>query len=158
MRHLCRRFAIKANRLPRAFVPQHGDGTFLRASERKPNSAGPYTVLGIETSCDDTGVAIVSSNGDILGEALASQASLHHDWGGVNLDVAREAHATALDRVIAQAVSCAGMHSVAEVDAIAVTVGPGLEVCLRIGCEAAKSLALAHNKPFVAVHHLEAQM
>ena len=155
LRPLCRRLAIKANRLPRAFVPLRGDGTFLRASDRMPTTA-PYTVLGIETSCDDTGVAIVSSDGKVLGEARASQAALHDEWGGVNLDVARDAHMDALDRVIAQAISCAGMDSVAGVDAIAVTVGPGLEVCLRVGCEAAKSLALAHDKPFVGVHHLEA--
>ena len=60
-------------------------------------------MLGIETSCDDTGVAIVTSEGEILGEALASQAALHEEWGGVVPGIARDAHAEALDRVVAQA-------------------------------------------------------
>jgi len=115
-------------------------------------------VLGIETSCDDTGVAIVSSEGAILGEALASQAALHEEWGGVVPNLAKNAHEEALDRVVAEALSKAGMNSVADVDAVAVTVGPGLEICLRVGCEGAKALAIEHDKPFVGVHHLEAHV
>ena len=85
-------------------------------------------------SCDDTGVAVVRSDGTILGEALASQAELHEEWGGVMPSVARDAHAEALERTAAEALDRAGMSSAAEVDAIAVTVGPGLEICLRVGC------------------------
>ena len=65
--------------------------------------AEPFTVLGIETSCDDTGVAIVRSDGTILGEAVASQAALHEVYGGVMPSVARDAHVEALDRTIALA-------------------------------------------------------
>lgn len=115
-------------------------------------------MLGIETSCDDTGVAIVTSEGEILGEALASQAALHEEWGGVVPGIARDAHAEALDRVVAQALERANMGSVDEVDAVGVTVGPGLEICLRVGTEGAKALAAAHSKPFVGVHHLEAHV
>ena len=133
------------------------DTEFLQESTRAPLSQ-PFTVLGIETSCDDTGVAILSSDGTILGEAIASQAALHEEWGGVVPGLARDAHAAALDRVVEEALSDAGMASVSEVDAIAVTVGPGLEICLRVGCEGAKALALKYDKPFVGVHHLEAHV
>ena len=118
----------------------------------------PFTVLGIETSCDDTGVAVVRSDGLILGEALTSQAALHEEWGGVVPGIARDAHEQALGATIELAVARAGLSSVADVDAVAVTAGPGLEICLRVGAEAAKALAAAHSKPFVAVHHLEAHV
>ena len=114
-----------------------------------------FTVLGIETSCDDTGVAVVRSDGVILGEALASQYKIHEAWGGVVPGLARDAHASVIDQMVEEALQKAGMASVAEVDAVGVTVGPGLEICLRVGCEKGKELAGAANKPFVAVHHLE---
>ena len=72
--------------------------------------------------------------------------------------IARDAHVAALAGTIELALSRSGLSSVAEVDAVAVTVGPGLEICLRIGCEEAKRLAAEHQKPFVAVHHLEAHV
>ena len=134
------------------------DVAFLRESARVPAAGAPFTVLGIETSCDDTGVAVVSSDGNILGEALASQAALHEEWGGVVPGLARDAHVEALDRTIDEALARAGMTTAAEVDAVAVTVGPGLEICLRVGTEGAKALALKHDKPFVGVHHLEAHV
>ncbi len=135
-------------------------GDFLLAGSLPiPGSDGaPFTVLGIETSCDDTGVAVVRSDGTILGEALASQAALHEEWGGVVPGIARDAHTAALDNTVAEALARAGMASAAEVDAVAVTVGPGLEICLRVGCEGAKALAVRHGKPFVGVHHLEAHV
>lgn len=126
-------------------------------SEREPLPE-LFSVLGIETSCDDTGVAVVRSDGVVLGEAVASQASLHEAWGGVVPGLARDAHAQALDGTVQLALQRAGLSSVEEVDAVAVTVGPGLEICLRVGCEEAKRLALAHDKPFAAVHHLEAHV
>jgi len=118
----------------------------------------PFTVLGIETSCDDTGVAVVRSDGVVLGEAIASQAALHEEFGGVFPTVARDAHKAELGRVIELALERADLSSVADVDAVAVTVGPGLEICLRVGCEQAKALAIEHDKPFVGVHHLEAHL
>ncbi|CAM9762306.1 unnamed protein product [Heterosigma akashiwo] len=121
-----------------------------------PDLSRPFTVLGIETSCDDTGAAVVRSDGRILGEALASQAKIHAEWGGVVPGLAMKSHQQEIDRVVAAALARAGLASAAEVDAVAVTAGPGLEICLRVGCEAAKALALEHGKPFVAVHHLEA--
>ena len=133
--------------------------SFIRESSvALPDLERPFCVLGIETSCDDTGVAVVRSDGTILGEALASQAALHEEFGGVMPSVARDAHAENLERVTAEALRRAGLGSVADVDAVAVTVGPGLEICLRVGCESAKALAMQHAKPFIAVHHLEAHV
>ena len=94
------------------------------AASGLPPQDKPFTVLGIETSCDDTGVAVVRSDGTILGEALASQAALHEEFGGVMPGVARDAHAEALDRVTAEALKRAGLASVADVDAVAVVGAP----------------------------------
>ena len=135
-----------------------GKGFLTRTDADARFASAPFTVLGIETSCDDTGAAIVRSDGTILGEALASQAALHEEWGGVVPGLARDAHSKAFEGVVAEALRRANMSSVEEVDAVGVTVGPGLEICLRVGCEGAKELALAHDKPFVAVHHLEAHV
>ncbi len=131
---------------------------FVQGASGLPDFVGKphFTVLGIETSCDDTGVAVVRSDGVILGEALASQYQIHEQWGGVVPGLARDAHASVIDAMVEQALHNAGLASTAEVDAVGVTVGPGLEICLRVGCETAKALAVAHAKPFVAVHHLEA--
>ena len=144
--------------LPKSIDDGKSAQTFLRPVKLHVPPTPTFTVLGIETSCDDTGVAIVRSDGTILGEALASQAALHEEWGGVVPGLARDAHAEALDRVVTEALKNANMSSVAEVDAVGVTVGPGLEICLRVGTEGAKALALKHNKPFVGVHHLEAHV
>lgn len=132
--------------------------TTFRAESGLPDRTRRFTVLGIESSCDDTGAAVVRSDGVILGEALAKQDEIHERWGGVVPGLARDAHVAAMDRVIDQALTRAGLSSVAQVDAIAVTVGPGLEICLRVGCETAVQLARQHGKPFVGVHHLEAHI
>ena len=123
-----------------------------------PDRTKLFTVLGIESSCDDTGAAIVRSDGVILGEALAKQHEIHEPWGGVVPGLARDAHVQAMDQVVENALRNAGLKSVDEVDAIAVTVGPGLEICLRVGCQKALQLAETFNKPFVGVHHLEAHI
>lgn len=114
-----------------------------------------FTVLGIETSCDDTGAAVVRSDGAILGEALASQHEIHESYGGVVPGLARDAHERNLGAVVEAALKQAGMAA-RDVDAVAVTVGPGLEICLRVGAAFARAFALKYTKPFVAVHHLEA--
>ncbi|CAM9811481.1 unnamed protein product, partial [Discosporangium mesarthrocarpum] len=84
-------------------------------------SSGPFTVLGIETSCDDTGAAVIRSDGVILGEALVGQSKIHEQWGGVVPGLARDAHALCMDKVVKEALGKAGMTSAAEVDAIAAT-------------------------------------
>ena len=117
----------------------------------------PFTVLGIESSCDDTGAAVVRSDGVILGEALASQSHIHEEWGGIVPGLAKSAHEENIDRVIDDALKKAET-TLEEIDAIGVTVGPGLELCLRVGSEKARQLATDFNKPFVGVHHLEAHI
>jgi N6-L-threonylcarbamoyladenine synthase len=128
------------------------------AASGLPNRTRPFTVLGIESSCDDTGAAIVRSDGVILGEALASQGDIHEPWGGVVPGLARDAHVEAIDKIIQLALERAGLESVQEVDAIGATVGPGLEICLRVGATKARELARTYQKPFVGVHHLEAHI
>jgi N6-L-threonylcarbamoyladenine synthase len=100
--------------------------------------------------------AIVRSDGTILGECLASQHSIHEQWGGVVPNLAKSAHEDNIDRVIQSALDKSGM-TIEDVDAIGVTVGPGLEICLRVGCERAKELAAMYGKPFVGVHHVSLQ-
>ncbi|EWM29415.1 Peptidase M22, O-sialoglycoprotein peptidase [Nannochloropsis gaditana] len=139
--------------------PSFSADNFVQAASGLPTTSPEdpvFTVLGIETSCDDTGVAVVRSDGVILGEALASQYKIHEQWGGVVPGLARDAHASVIDSMVEEALKKAGMASVAEVGAVGVTVGPGLEICLRVGTETAKALATTFHKPFVAVHHLEA--
>jgi tRNA A37 threonylcarbamoyltransferase TsaD len=116
----------------------------------------PYLVLGIESSCDDTGVAVVSSDGRILSNVVYSQNSIHNKFGGVVPSLAMEAHKENIVIAIERAISEAGLVSVQDIDAIAVTKGPGLEICLRIGLRQAQALAGNYNRPFVTVHHHEA--
>ena len=92
-----------------------------------------------------------------MGEAIASQVEVHEGYGGIVPGLARQAHEDNIQPTIDAALSMAGMQA-GDVDAVAVTVGPGLEICLRVGCEKAKDIAIANKKPFVAVHHLEAHI
>jgi N6-L-threonylcarbamoyladenine synthase len=119
-------------------------------------------VLGIETSCDETAAAIVSSvaDGDRAGSAriessiVLSQTDAHRAFGGVVPEIAARAHVEALDAVIAAALDEAGI-ALADVDAIAATAGPGLMGGLIVGLTTGKALALATDKPFLAINHLE---
>ena len=112
-------------------------------------------ILGIETSCDDTGAAVVTGDGRVLGEAKTSQDAIHAPWGGVVPNLAQEAHKAAIDDVVATALRNAGVGA-SRLDAVAVTVGPGLSMCLRVGVVAAQDVCAAHNIPIVPVHHMEA--
>jgi len=129
----------------------------VQALSGLPDMSKPFTVLGIESSCDDTGAAVVRSDGTILGESLASQHTIHERFGGVVPGLARDAHVAAIDGVVDGALRAAGL-TMADVDAIGATVGPGLEICLRVGCDAGTELAVRYGKPFVGVHHLEAHV
>lgn len=119
-------------------------------------SKWPYLVLGIETSCDDTGVAIVSSDGHILSNFVYSQYSMHENFGGIVPGVAMEAHKKNIDKAIEDALNGARLESLHDVDAVAVTRGPGLEICLRVGLRKAQDIVRNFSKPLVTVHHLEA--
>ena len=125
----------------------------------KPQSARPLTVLGIETSCDETAASVVRGAppgpGAILSNVVLGQASAHRPYGGVVPEIAARAHVEMLDGVIAQALDESGV-SLADVDAIAATAGPGLIGGVMVGLVSAKALALATGKPLIAVNHLEA--
>lgn len=129
-------------------------GSTPAAAAVAADSHRPLLVLGIESSCDDTGVAVVSSDGRVLGEALATQAELHAPWGGVVPSIAQAAHREAIDRVVDQALAAAGV-SASQLDAVAVTVGPGLSLCLDVGVRKAREVSRQANVPLVPVHHME---
>jgi N6-L-threonylcarbamoyladenine synthase len=139
------------------YQPGGPNGDTFQSKSGLPDLNTNFVVLGIESSCDDTGAAVVRSDGKILGEALASQAEIHEEWGGVVPGLAKNAHEENIDQVIELALKNANM-TMSEVDAIGVTVGPGLEICLRVGCNRARELAMEHEKPFVGIHHLEAHI
>ncbi|GMH37238.1 hypothetical protein BSKO_05111 [Bryopsis sp. KO-2023] len=129
-----------------------GNHGFKEAERRDPT--GPI-ILGIESSCDDTGVAIVNSDGRILGEALATQVEVHAPWGGVVPDLARQAHQAAIDGLVKRVVGESGIDP-RELSGVAVTIGPGLSLCLKVGALKARSFAYEHSLPLVPVHHMEA--
>mmetsp|Transcript_10527 Transcript_10527/g.33653 ORF Transcript_10527/g.33653 Transcript_10527/m.33653 type:complete len:444 (-) Transcript_10527:102-1433(-) len=120
-----------------------------------PDLSRPFTVLGIETSCDDTAVGVVRSDGIVLADAARSQYEVHAQYGGVVPGLAKAAHEAAIDDVVDRALEEAGL-SLSDVDAVAATVGPGLEICLRVGARKGVQLATEADKPFVGCHHLEA--
>jgi N6-L-threonylcarbamoyladenine synthase len=111
-------------------------------------------VLGIETSCDETAVAVVEDGRHVRSNLIASQEHLHEKFGGVVPEVASRAHLENINPLITEALVEAGMW-VAEVDAVAVTVGPGLVGALLVGIACAKAVAMALGVPFVGVNHLE---
>ncbi len=113
-------------------------------------------VLGIESSCDETGVGIVRGT-TLLAHAVASSVEEHVRFGGVVPEVASRAHLEAMVPTLEQAYAQAGLD-VRDVDAIAVTSGPGLTGALLVGVAAAKALALAHDKPLYGVNHLAAHV
>ncbi len=113
-------------------------------------------VLGIETSCDETGVGIVRGN-ELLADAVASSVEEHARFGGVVPEVASRAHLEAMVPTIERACETAGVKPY-DVDAVAVTSGPGLAGALLVGVAAAKALALALGKPIYGVNHLAAHV
>ena len=119
----------------------------------------PFTVLGLETSCDETAAAIVRGSapgpGEVLSNVVFSQLEEHRPYGGVVPEIAARAHIEALDAVIEQALAEA-QCGLADLDAIAATAGPGLIGGVMVGLTTGKALALASGKKLIAVNHLEA--
>jgi N6-L-threonylcarbamoyladenine synthase len=113
-------------------------------------------VLGIETSCDETGVGIVRGS-ELLADALASSVEEHARFGGVVPEIASRAHLEAMLPTVRRALDTAGLR-LTDVDAIAVTAGPGLAGALLVGVAAAKAYALALDKPLYGVNHLAAHV
>jgi N6-L-threonylcarbamoyladenine synthase len=122
-------------------------------------SVRTFTVLGLETSCDETAAAVVRGRapgpGEILSNVVLSQIEEHRPYGGVVPEIAARAHVEALDFVIEDALTEAKLN-LSQVDAIAATAGPGLIGGVMVGLTTAKALALAAGKPLIAINHLEA--
>ncbi len=114
-------------------------------------------VLGIETSCDETGVAVVTDDRQVLSHLVLSQLKDHEIFGGVVPEIAARAHLTHLDRLMQAAMQDAGV-TFADLDGVAATSGPGLIGGVMVGMMAAKAVALVHKKPFLGVNHLEAHV
>jgi N6-L-threonylcarbamoyladenine synthase len=115
-------------------------------------SAGP--VLAIETSCDETAVAVLSPDGDVLAERVLSQFADHAPFGGVVPEIAARAHLSHLPAMVAGVLDAAGLRP-ADLAAVAATTGPGLIGGLLVGAGFGKGLALSAGCPFIAVNHLE---
>ena len=114
-------------------------------------------ILGIESSCDETAVAIVEDGRKLLSNVIQTQIDIHAQYGGVVPEVAARSHIEVINPVINQALSDAGLDW-DDIDAIAVTYAPGLIGSLLVGTLAARTLALIHNKPLYPIHHVEAHV
>ena len=130
---------------------------FPVAPHSKPRYSPPMSaplILGIESSCDETAVAIVRGDRTILSHRLAGQEAAHAPYGGVVPEIAARAHVEILPSLVEGALADAGI-ALADVDAVAATAGPGLIGGVMVGLVTAKALALAADKPLIAVNHLE---
>ena len=116
------------------------------------------TILGIETSCDETAVSIIQENGSdkplILSNVVSSQVEVHREFGGVVPELAARSHIEKINLIAKKAIDESKIK-IKEVDAVAATAGPGLIVCLSVGLNFGKTIALSLKKPFIAVNHLE---
>ena len=115
-------------------------------------------ILGIESSCDETAASIVEENDqgnpNILSNIVSSQISVHKEFGGVVPELAARSHIEKIDLITKKAIDESGVK-LESLDAVAVTAGPGLIVCLSVGLSFGKAMASSLNKPFIAVNHLE---
>ncbi len=120
-------------------------------------SSPPARVMAIETSCDETACAVLENGRALLGSTVASQMDIHARYGGVFPEVASRQHVLSLMPVVEEALSKSHL-TIADIDALAVTRGPGLAGSLLVGVNAAKGLALATGLPLVGVNHLEGHL
>ena len=114
---------------------------------------GTY-ILAIESSCDETAAAVVKNGREVLSNVISSQIALHTLYGGVVPEIASRKHIEKINPVITEALSEAKM-TLQDIDAVAVTYGPGLVGCLLVGVGTAKAVAYAAKKPLIGVHHIE---
>lgn len=115
-----------------------------------------FTVLAVDTSCDETSAA-VTCNDRVLANIVSSQVEIHQKYGGVVPNLARQAHEQLIGPVIDEALKRAGKNF-GTIDAVAVTVGPGLAPALEVGIDQAKNIAKKYQLPFIAVNHMEAHL
>jgi N6-L-threonylcarbamoyladenine synthase len=113
-----------------------------------------FTILAIETSCDETSAAVVRDGREILSNAISSQIALHEKFGGVVPEVASRMHVEKMNPIIVEALEEAGI-TFGDIDAVAVTYGPGLIGALLVGLAEAKAIAFALDVPLIGVHHIE---
>ncbi len=111
-------------------------------------------ILAIESSCDETAAAVVENGREVLSSVISSQIAIHKEYGGVVPEIASRQHIKAIDRVVDEALKNANI-SKKDIDAVAVTYGPGLVGALLVGLSWAKAFAYALNKPLIPVHHIE---
>ena len=114
-------------------------------------------VLGIESSCDETGLALYDTQRGLLAHALHSQIAMHRDYGGVVPELASRDHIRRALPLLEEVMAQSGTRR-DDIDAIAFTQGPGLAGALLVGASIANALALAWNKPTVGIHHLEGHL
>ena len=114
-------------------------------------------IMALESSCDETACAIVKGGRTVLANIVASQIKIHEEFGGVIPEIAAREHLEAVNVVISEAFKQANVKP-EDITAFASTVGPGLVGCLLVGLNAAKSLALAYDKPFIGINHLNAHI
>ena len=117
----------------------------------------PMLVLGLETSCDETGVALYDSEQGLLADALFSQIDLHRVYGGVVPELASRDHVKRMLPLIRQVLDEAGRDS-SQIDAVAYTAGPGLVGALLVGASCAQAMAFAWGVPAIGVHHMEGHL
>ncbi|XP_052647920.1 tRNA N6-adenosine threonylcarbamoyltransferase, mitochondrial isoform X1 [Harpia harpyja] len=135
---------------------KRGRAAWLRSSSARSGKQHlRKLVLGIETSCDDTGAAVVDDAGNVLGEALHCQKEVHLQAGGIIPVVAQQLHRENIEQVVKEALSVSGV-SVYELAAIATTVKPGLALSLEVGLQYSLNLVSKYEKPFIPIHHMEA--
>lgn len=112
-------------------------------------------ILGIETSCDDTGAAIVDDSGSIISEALSSQLQVHLRNGGIIPPVARDLHKQKIESVVEECLMKSKLD-ISQLEAVAVTNRPGMPMSLLVGLNYAKVIAAKWKKPLIPIHHMEA--
>tara|TARA_B100001121_G_scaffold194054_1_gene169556 strand:+ start:1737 stop:2810 length:1074 start_codon:yes stop_codon:yes gene_type:complete len=116
------------------------------------------TIIGIETSCDETAASVLTEDEQgtpiVLSNIISSQTDVHKEFGGVVPELAARSHLEKIDLIIKKAIDESGIK-LSDIDAVASTAGPGLVVCLSVGLSFGKALALSLDKPFIAVNHLE---
>ncbi len=114
-------------------------------------------ILGVESSCDETGIALYDSDAGLLSHALHSQVAMHAEYGGVVPELASRDHIRRVVPLLRSTLENAG-KSLTDIDAVAYTRGPGLSGALLVGCAFAEALAVAIDKPTIPVHHLEGHL
>ncbi|XP_061923689.1 tRNA N6-adenosine threonylcarbamoyltransferase, mitochondrial [Entelurus aequoreus] len=118
-------------------------------------NSGSRLVLGIESSCDDTGAAVLDETGAVLGEALHTQKEVHLRTGGIIPTVAQKLHLEHIEHVVKEALQRSGVDP-SQLSAVATTVKPGLALSLGVGLEFSQRFVRQNNKPFIPIHHMEA--